>query len=185
MNEISVLALGGYSESGKSSSGRYLEKAGYARFKIADIYRRLYALSDSPLSFVEWSNWIDQNRPDWIGEQFLSLLLEDLRQAGTNKCTIESLYGDTLALQLKKHLGDNFKIVFIDISRDIRLQRQMQRESLDSIDAAAKMLDPRDEMKRAWGADRLKEIADFIVDNSGPPSALEAQLDAIASGSAV
>ncbi|TAZ68223.1 hypothetical protein [Rhizobium ruizarguesonis] len=124
MKEITVFALGGYNEAGKSSCGRYMEKLGFARFKIADIYRRLYAGENTDLSFIDWSNWVDKNRPDWIGENFLALLKEDLSASGTNKCTLESLYGDTLALQLKRQRGDNFKVVFVAISRDVRLQRK-------------------------------------------------------------
>lgn len=43
----------------------------------------------------------------------------------------------------------------------------MHRESLKTIEEAEKLMDPRDDMKRSWGADKVKNIADFLVDNSG------------------
>lgn len=182
MNNSMVFALGGYSESGKSSSGRYMERLGYKRIKIADIYRRVYEESHSTVDFKDWSYWIDRVNPRWIGDRFYEKLVADLHASGHQNCTIESLYGDILASQLRRHLGEHFQVIFIDIDRDVRLQRQMHRENLNSVEEAALLLDPRDEQKRQWGADCVKEIADHVVDNSGTMADLEAQLDAIAKG---
>ncbi|NTF98067.1 hypothetical protein [Rhizobium rhizogenes] len=180
MSDTVVIALGGYSESGKSSSGRYMERLGFKRIKIAEIYQRIFSRIETELSFKDWSYWIDRTDPEWIADNFIRELEAEIGEQAANKCTIESLYGDILASQLRRHMGDRFKVVFIDIDRDVRLIRQMHREGLQSIDEAAILLDPRDEMKRSWGADRVKEIADFVVDNSGSLQKLEQQLDAIA-----
>jgi hypothetical protein len=175
-----VLALGGYSEAGKSSAGRHLLTRGFARVKIASLYRRIYKQSETILDFVDWSNWIDRNDARRIGERFLAALRAELDRLSSDRCTIESLYGDTLARELKRDLGDRFKVLFIDIDYETRLKRQREREGFATIEEARAHMDPRDEMKRGWGADRVRDLADFVVDNSGTLPELHKKLDRIA-----
>ena len=56
MNYPLVIALGGYSESGKSSSGRYFSTRGFARVKIATLYKKIYEKVDTDLSFLKQQN---------------------------------------------------------------------------------------------------------------------------------
>lgn len=56
MNYPLVIALGGYSESGKSSSGRYFSTRGFARVKIATLYKKIYEEVDTDLSFLKQQN---------------------------------------------------------------------------------------------------------------------------------
>ncbi|PKP77134.1 MAG: hypothetical protein CVT81_11030 [Alphaproteobacteria bacterium HGW-Alphaproteobacteria-3] len=174
-----VLALGGYSESGKSSSARYLSTRGFARIKIAALYKRIYERVDTDLGFVAWSSWIDTENPEWIGERFVDELRAEAQRRSADRCTIESLYGDTLARELKRHFGDRFKVVFIDLDHGTRLKRQMEREGLSTIDEARAMMEPRDEMKRRWGADRVRTLADIVLRNDGAISDLHLKLDGL------
>ncbi|MEQ9228534.1 MAG: hypothetical protein RLO15_19480 [Parvibaculum sp.] len=174
-----VLALGGYSESGKSSSARHLSTRGFARIKIAALYKRIHEQADTDLGLVEWSSWIDAENPEWIGRRFADELRAELKRHSADRCTIESLYGDTLARELKRLFGDRFKVVFIDLDHDTRLKRQMEREGLATLDEARAMMEPRDEMKRRWGVDRVRMLADIVLQNNGAISDLHLKLDGV------
>jgi len=177
-----VLALGGYSESGKSSAARHLSTHGFARIKIAALYRKIYECAETDLDFAEWSRWIDTTDPSWIGEHFADELRAESQRQSADRCTIESLYGETLARELKRHFGERFKVVFVDLDYDTRLKRQMEREGLATVDEARAMMDPRDDMKRRWGVDRVRAIADVVLRNDGSVPDLKRKLDEIVSG---
>ncbi len=174
-----VLAGWATAESGKSSSARYLSTCGFARIKIAALYKRIYEQANTGLGFVAWSSWIDTESPEWIGERFADELRAEVQLRSADRCTIESLYGDTLARELKRHFGDRFKVVFIDLDRDTRLKRQMEREGLSTLDEARAMMEPRDEMKRRWGVDRVRTLADIVLRNDGTVSDLHLKLDGL------
>jgi hypothetical protein len=177
-----VLALGGYSESGKSSAGRHLETRGFARLKIAALYRAVHARACADDHFIEWSRRVDRECPEWIVEQVSIELRRALEHLGTRRCSIESLYGDVLANGLRGTFGDGFQVLFLDVPQDVRIVRQQQREGFATLDEAARFIRPRDEMKREWGTDRVREIADHIVDNRGSLADLHVCLDAIVDG---
>ena len=178
-DDLRIVALSGESESGKSSAGRFFERNGWARIKIADIYRSIFAAERPAATFLDWSIDVDQRAPEWISGRFLELLRARLADVGSTYCTIESLYGDALAQGLKRLLGARFIILYLDVPQPVRLVRQMGREGLASLAEAEALMLPRDEMKRAWGVLRVREMADEIVDNSGAVEGLERQLAVI------
>lgn len=92
-------------------------------------------------------------------------------------CAIESLYDPSLADALKQAFGQDAVIVFVDIPQEVRLQRQIIRRNLSSIEAAERHLLPRDENKVRWGARKIKDKADVVVDNSGSIQDLYQQVD--------
>lgn len=57
-----------------------------------------------------------------------------------------------LGVHLRERLGpDKVVIVYVDMDENIRLQRQMIRQNLTSLDEARKLMLPRDQIKREWG----------------------------------
>lgn len=53
----------------------------------------------------------------------------------------------------------------------------MEREGLATLDDARAMMAPRDEMKRRRGVDRVRTLADIVLQNNGAISDLHRQLD--------
>lgn len=148
--------------------------------KIAAIYKTIYKDARTELTFTQWSSWIDRSAPQWIGNAFADRLMSELRNASADRCTIESLYGEVLARQLKRIMGDRFKVVFLDLDYETRLKRQMRREGFETIREARELMDPRDAVKREWGVDRVEKMADFVVGNDGTLPELHEKLRRIA-----
>src|SRR3989338_10869438 len=68
-------------------------------------------------------------------------------------------------------------VVFVDIPQNLRVERQMIRENLPSIEAAREYIIPRDQRKEEWGTHLVKDIADEIINNSGTVQDLYRKLD--------
>lgn len=163
-----VIALGGLSECGKSSSGEYLRhEDGAYRLKMSfliDVASKREGISDPYL--------LDRS------EQ-ARLLLEGLNvfadmHVDARRFTIESVHSDELIFSLKQMLGDRLKIVYLDAPAHLRAARsQTSRSALRS----------KDEVKTSRGAHRVAAGADHRIDNSRSVVSLHARLRSIANPS--
>lgn len=165
LHQVGVVALGGLSESGKSTAGAYLAtRHGYARLKIgyllqvaADRYgiADVYALGDAGIA------------------EMLAFGLETYCAAHHfQRCvSIESLHGAGVTAELAKLLGDHLRVVYLEVSPDLREARGV---------SGAVDVRERDVVKRSRGAERIRELADVVIDNNGPRLALYHALDRIA-----
>lgn len=175
-----IFALSGLSECGKSTAGRYFQSAGVERLKIVRFISEVK--TDDGAADDDYGDWIERARVErrgWLNEQFAARLLDYVELNGLAAVSIESLYDPVLTAYLKGRLGSRFVVVFIDIPRQVRLQRQMARENLTSLEDAARYLDPRDETKVGWGALAVRAQADEVIDNSGTVQDLHAKLQAM------
>jgi dephospho-CoA kinase len=161
-----VIAFGGLSESGKSTSADYVRQAcGAQRFKIGYLLRQAahrHGLADpymlSPRRQAE-------------------LLLEELNRFAeahveAQLFTIESVHDDASIAQLKLLMGDRLQIVYLDASFELRVKRS---GTLPQAVAA------KDEVKISRGAREVASIADHVIDNSGSVIDLRARLRRISS----
>ncbi|RKE21952.1 hypothetical protein BX266_5360 [Streptomyces sp. TLI_171] len=162
---VDVVALGGLSESGKSTTGEYLRtRHGHDRLKIGHLIdtaaahagiRDPYALA--PVVRAE-------------------LLLDGLDRYTAahhylNRLTIESLHEYDVTAELRRMLGDQLSVVYVEATEELRMHRGT---------AGPEDVRVRDEVKRARGAERIRTIADRVIDNNGSRLALERRLDRIA-----
>lgn len=162
-----VFLIGGMSESGKSSFGRYLASKGIPRLKIISFLKNIMEKEGANGNFTDWNNKNVLERPDWVRREFTKEFLSKMTAAGIEHCTLESLYGPELGIYMKSVIGDNkVIIVYVNMDVEIRLQRQMIREKLASIEEAKKILLPRDEIKKAWGVPKIEKVSDVNIDNS-------------------
>ncbi|WP_165989037.1 DUF4254 domain-containing protein [Streptomyces sp. YIM 98790] len=160
-----VLAFGGLSESGKSTSAEFVQRVcGAQRFKIGYLLRQAahrngladpYALS---------------------ARRQAELLLEELNRYAEGHVsqklfTIESVHDDASIAELKSLLGDRLRIVYLDAP----FQARVHRSGTQPQAVAAK-----DEVKMSRGAHRVAALADHVIDNSGSVLALRARLRRIA-----
>jgi dephospho-CoA kinase len=172
-----VFAIGGLSESGKSSVGRYLNSKGISRLKIVDFFKEIMKREGPEANFDQWQARTIENRQEWLWKEFIKSLKLKMQTESMKYCALESLYRPGLARALRRAFGEKLIIIYVDTPQEIRLQRQMIRQNLKNIDEAKKYLLPRDENKIKWGALKIKGVADVVIDNSGTMNDLHRQLD--------
>ncbi|MFA6198238.1 MAG: hypothetical protein WC734_03755 [Patescibacteria group bacterium] len=174
-----VFLIGGMSESGKSTFGRYLDSKGITRLKIVTFMRMVMENEGHSGDFVEWNERAAFERPRWLHEEFTKQFLRWVNENGIECCCLESLYGPDLGLYMREQIGSRAVIVWVNMSQEIRLERQVIRENLASIEEAKAYLLPRDERKVAWHVPDIEPVADVLIDNSGTIDDLYRAADAM------
>ena len=175
-----VFVIGGMSESGKSTLGRYLAQHGIKRLKITFFLKRAMEREGVEGDFVEWNNQNMKERPEWVFRTFADEFIPWTSDQGIEFCCLESLYSPGLGVHLRERLGqDKVAIVYVDMDENVRLQRQMIRQNFTSLDEARKLMLPRDQIKREWGVPAIADVADVIIDNSGSMENLTRIADAM------
>jgi len=170
-----VYLIGGMSECGKSTVGKYLEAHhGISRLKIVTYLRQVQATEGNSDEFYAWNDRAEKERPTWLYEQFVKAFLGNTT---IERCALESLYSPVFGQFVRQCLPEQAVIVYVDVPQDIRVERQMGRANISSYEEAKVHLIQRDEVKRGWKTDHLKDIADIIIDNSGPIDHLYKQVD--------
>ncbi|MEV6009171.1 DUF4254 domain-containing protein [Streptomyces sp. NPDC051976] len=165
---VRVIAFGGLSECGKSTSAAFVQHTCAAqRFKIGYLLRQAAArlgLADpyalSPRRQAE-------------------LLLDELNRfadshVDTRLITIESVHDDASIAELKHLMADRLQIVYLDASFAVRVKRS---------GTAAHAVAAKDEIKMSRGAHQVAALADHVIDNSGSIIDLRARLRRIAAPS--
>ncbi len=166
-NNKLVFALTGMSECGKSTVGRYLNSCGIPRLKIVKFFERIRDKWSPEEDLYQFTAKEENRDPYALWDAFISELLSEMKRMKVAIVSIESLYGGGLGPYLKQKMTKHFYIVYIDLSLEIRLQRQIQRAELVTLEDAKAALLPRDEIKTASGIPQLKSIAEEVIDNSG------------------
>ena len=163
-----VFVIGGMSESGKSTFGRYLDQYGIKRLKITFFLKRVMEREGVKGDFAEWNAHNMKIKPEWVFRVFANEFISWTKEQGIEFCCLESLYNPGLGVHLRERLGqDRAIIIYVNMDEKIRLQRQMIRQNITSLEAARKLMLPRDQMKREWGVPEIANVADVIIDNSG------------------
>lgn len=145
-----VIALGGLSECGKTTSGLFLNRdEGAARFKIGYLLTQACARQGLADPYV-----LSPGRQ-------AELLLGELNRFAdahrdTRLITIESVHRAESIAALKEMMGERLQVVYIDASRSLRLARS---------GGDGRALEEKDRIKTGRGADRIP--ADVVLDNSG------------------
>ncbi len=175
-----VFMIGGMSESGKSTFGRYLDQCGIKRLKITFFLKRVMEREGVCSDFAEWNSRNVKERPDWVYKVFADEFIKWTEEQGIVFCCLESLYGPDLGVYMRNRLGaERVVITYVNMEEEIRLQRQMIRQNLTSLDAAKQLMLPRDQIKREWRVPAIADVADVIVDNSGSLENLTGIADAM------
>jgi len=175
-----VFLIGGMSESGKSTLGRYLDSKGIPRLKIIFFLKRIMNREGATGDFSAWNERNVKERPKWVRSVFTKEFIAVTSEHKIEYCVLESLYGPELGVYMKKALGsEKVIIIYVDMDVNMRLQRQMVRQNLSTLEEAGALLHPRDEMKKEWGVPNIRPVADFVIDNSGTIEELQKVADGI------
>lgn len=164
-----VIAFGGLSECGKSTSAEYVKQVcGAGRFKIGYLLRQAahrHGLADPYMLSAR---------------RQAELLLDELNRfadahVDTRPLTIESVHDDASIAELKRLMGDTLQIVYLDVAFAVRVARSQ---------TLAHAVAAKDEVKMSRGAHRVAALADHVIDNSGSILDLRAHLRRIAAPAA-
>ncbi|MEW2576080.1 DUF4254 domain-containing protein [Streptomyces syringium] len=160
-----VIAFGGLSECGKSTSAEFLRRTcGSQRLKIGFLLQQAahregladpYALSvrrQAELLLGELNRFADAH-------------------VDARLFTIESVHDDASIAELKQLMGDKLQIVYLDASFALRVERS---------GTPAQAVAAKDEIKMSRGAHQVTALADHVIDNTGSIASLRARLRRIA-----
>ena len=173
-----IFLIGGMSESGKSTVGRYLDSKGIRRLKFVTYLRKVMEKEGVTGDFQKWNDQMEATRRDWLWKRFIEEFEKSLKEEKIEYCCVESLYRPEFGQFIKNSLNNaTVIIVYVEIPLEIRLQRQITRQGLSSIEEAKAYLLPRDAKKKEWGTPKIREIADVVLDNSGTINELYRQID--------
>lgn len=161
-----IFALTGMSECGKSTVGKYLDSRGIPRLKIVKFFERIRNKWAPDEELYQFTGKEEKKNPYALWDAFIDELLAEMNTQKVSMASIESLHGGGFGPYLKQRMGEHFCIVYIDIPVEIRLERQIQREGLVTIEEAKEILLPRDKVKADSGIPALKDIAGEVIDNS-------------------
>lgn len=170
-----VMGLGGLSECGKSSIGKYMaDILGFNRIKIGQVIEGVSAkyadaLSERKLNVYD------------LGEEMLAVLfvekLADLGSTIDSGIVLESLHNYKFTKKVKDILGNGFRIVYVDAPLDMRISRNAS--DVGSMQISIKEIERKDSKKISRGADLIRNIADDVLDNSRSIADTHRQLEAI------
>ncbi|MFE3068831.1 nucleotidyltransferase domain-containing protein [Streptomyces sp. NPDC059247] len=162
---VHVTALGGMSESGKSTTGEYLRtQHGHARLKIGHLIE-------------EAAGRAGIHDPYRLGPVVQAELIVDALDRFCqahhflDSVSIESLHDVESTAELARMLGPQLTIVYLDASEATRTRRGT---------AGAQDVTDRDRVKSARGADKIVSLTHEVIGNDGPRLELERRLDRIA-----
>ncbi|MGW0879368.1 nucleotidyltransferase domain-containing protein [Streptomyces sp. NPDC002671] len=162
---VHVTALGGMSESGKSTAGEYLRTHhGHARLKIGHLIEDAASRAGIPDPYRLGSV---------VQAELIVDALDRFCQAHhfLDSVSIESLHDFDSTAELARMLGSQLTIVYLDASETTRTRRGT---------AGAQDVADRDVVKSVRGADKIASIAHEVIGNDGPRLELERRLDRIA-----
>ncbi|KAJ7471842.1 hypothetical protein FB451DRAFT_309011 [Mycena latifolia] len=157
-----VIALGGLSECGKSSMGGLVD----TQFGQQGRREKFAYLLDNVTKQLGINVY---TFPDTVQAHLLIQQIEEYSKAHfwVSVLSLESLHRFGSIAETKRILGPLLQIVYIDVSEAERINRQVSRVGEVLAEAKIKELKDKDVVKRERGAERVKDIADFILDNNG------------------
>ncbi len=173
-----MFSLGGLSECGKTSAGYKLQEMGARKSKIIHIEREMmeergYDLSDG-MKDEHFISLYAENQEQAFRE-FLYRLIKHMQEENKPFASIESLYRAELGAFLKRELKDRMANIFIDAPAETRAKRELQKVNEKALaegkptitfEEMLKKVNQKDEFKTKHNAGKVKDIADYIVDNS-------------------
>lgn len=182
-----IISLGGLSESGKSTAAIYLQSKGFCRIKIIDIENEIMIergiIKKNEIAKEHHFDVLYENSENTFNE-FIFKLRAKLDCSKASYATIESIYRPELSVFLKNILPNKYLCIYLEVPLKTRIEREYNRLIKDGSDKVKychveKIVKEKDEFKVKHNAHRIKEIADYIVNNSHSLDSLLQKVDVI------
>jgi len=176
---MKIIGFGGLSESGKSYSGKYLErKYGIPRIKLVNILEKLrYNFFKNKINLDEFHDFLYSTENKFTTFLLDQMILEIEYHYGDHPViVVESLRNPILGKHFKTSLGDNFENVYFEVAFLTRVRREAEKLG-ESVDEIIEKTYLKDQEKILHGALEFKELSDIIYDNNGTIQMLEIFLD--------
>ena len=173
-----IFTLGGLSECGKTTAGYHFQKLGVRKSKIIeiehDMMRERGINPEKGLTPDDFEG-LYKSDPEAAFVEFLFRLIEKMKAENVKFASLESLYRAPLGAFIKRELGTRAANIYIDAPLEDRAYREylkinkkaretkMPEVSLPDVMA---QVSKKDEFKTARRATDVRDIADYIVDNS-------------------
>lgn len=163
-----IIAIGGLSESGKSSTGRLLlDKYNIPNFKfnyINNVVKKTYGISEEENLF--------ENDVRIIAILVINEILNLLKTMYYwDFVSFESLHDFSLTEKMKNVIPGNFNIVFLKTSKENRINRNIK--DVGSLDCSKEEVEKKDKIKISRGAAKIESIADYVIENNKDLANLE------------
>jgi adenylate kinase family enzyme len=173
--QTTIIGLGGLSESGKSSVGKYLSK----NFDCWNLKLKYFVQIICQKYNIQDENEYFKN--DILFTSFLEAeeICSFLKNHYYKKfASIESLHSKDLSLCLKDIFDSNFQIWYIDSYEENRILRNAKELEI-SVANSAYSVHEKDKIKCTRGANKVKTIADIIIENNDNIYSLFSYIDYI------
>ncbi len=173
-----MFSLGGLSECGKTSAGYKLQEMGARKSKIIHIEREMMEERGYDLSSgMQDEHFVKLYEDDQESafREFLFRLIGHMKEENKPFASIESLYRAELGAFLKRELKDKMANIFIDAPAEARAMRELKKVNEKALaegkqtitfEEMLKKVHQKDEFKVKHNAIKVRDIADYIVDNS-------------------
>lgn len=162
-NNRQYIGIGGLSESGKSTSGRiFLDQSNIPNLKFKYIARQIgtkYGVEPYSDIFKNDKRILAALMCDEIG-----IFLNDMYY--WDVVSFESIHDAELSKYMKEMQPFNYNVLYLDTDKNLRIGRNAKELDVN-INESEKKVEMKDEDKISVGADTVKEVADYVVNNNG------------------
>ena len=169
-----IFGIGGLSESGKSSVGLYLSNM----FNIWNL-KLTYFIEEICNRYQIKIDELNLNDKRYVSILEAEEISHFLNIHYYQKIiSIESLYSYLNSVYFKDIFQDSYQIIFIDTSIEKRIDRNAISLGKDKLTSKT-MINDKDHIKISRGAEEIRNIADFIINNDTSKIHLYEQIDHI------
>jgi uridine kinase/8-oxo-dGTP pyrophosphatase MutT (NUDIX family) len=154
INDPILLGLAGLSESGKSTVAEYLKNHhDFTRVKLGYFNETLRRNNDKYANSLQ------------VGLNLVHFIATNRH---LNRISFESIHEPTIHSEMKLLVGERWKAVFINLDKTKRRERLLAQNNGGGhyTEILLKLQREKDARKHAAGIEKLKQVADFIADNS-------------------
>lgn len=174
-----IFTLGGLSECGKTTAGIRLETLplGIKRYKIIDIEKEMMIARGYDISLgLSDKHFLAlyQEKTEEVFKEFVMRLITHLKEKGTTRVSLESLYRAPLGEFLKREFGEKCSNIYIEAPIELRARREYLKKCMESAgtkescilyELVLDSVKKKDEFKIQHNALECKQIADYVIEN--------------------